>query len=467
LKECMHVDGFLVEPGKYSKEILRSWSATKLQCQHCRAAVLYRHGIQVTPHFAHRAGKQCEYREPETMEHAEGKRLLKMWLEKVFPANVTIQEYFVKEIQQRADILTIFPDGHRLGIEIQCSPIPEDVLKKRMEGYEQAGIAQLWILGDSVFKGRVINRFRLHAWETILMKRQDRRMYLLDALDRRRLVSLVNIEAIRGKKTVYTTEERTGWELDELGVSRDGKIVLSDGTPIALKRQSKRRRLTKKSQAPISITNVESEQLKNQRERDFETNPLKAFAISRFGHYLSHPVVNQYIDGDHLFLIDHRLWQSNLFLTEIHKIYQRRSVYGTGTKIPTLFIKHILVKDTRFPERPFQIVLEKYVNHQLDHQLRYEKDPAPSIKTIHELVYEYFCRLEALGFLRNITPNRERITQGGKMFGRFEVLFDQFCPERFGETEQEVQAFFRNHSLRYVKNRWFDISNNKWRPLDI
>ena len=126
--------------------------------------------------------------------------------------------------------------------------------------------------------------------------------------------------------------------------------------------------------------------------------------------------MNQKIEGDHLFDIDHRLWQSFLFLTEIHKVYQRRSAYGTKKQIPKLIIKHILENDVRFPERPFQIVFKKYVKHELAHHLRDNRMEFPHIKMIHEVIYEYFCRLEDLGFLRNITPKHEYITLGGKYF---------------------------------------------------
>ncbi|WP_410784613.1 competence protein CoiA family protein, partial [Leifsonia sp. SIMBA_070] len=76
---------------------------------------------RVKPHFAHVAKTQCDYTEPETLEHIMGKKLLKTWIEMIYPSNVTRQEYYLEEIGQRADIITIFPDGHRLCIEFQCS----------------------------------------------------------------------------------------------------------------------------------------------------------------------------------------------------------------------------------------------------------------------------------------------------------------------------------------------------------
>lgn len=468
VKTCMHLDGYLIEPEGYSEELLRSWSKVKLRCQWCGAPVFYRHGSQVSPHFAHLARRECEFWEPETIEHIEGKRLLKAWIEQIYPFNVTKQEYYLDEIGQRADVMTIFPDGHRLCIEYQCSPISDKDLRTRIEGYEKMNISQVWIMGHGLFKERPLTRFRLHAWEDMIRKRQKMRLYLLESLGSHRLITLTNITAVRDRKTLFTSGERTEWALRELRVSREGSITLVDGSALVqMKEPATGVTPNKPKQLESLASRKSSLRMIRHRSEAFLTNPLRGFAISRVGDYLSHPVMNQQIEGDHLFMIDHRLWQSYLFLTEIHKVYQRRSMYGTGTLIPRLFIKHILIKDARFPERPFQSVLKRYVNQQLAYELRMARSEGliPRMKTIHELVYEYFSRLATLGFLKNMTPNQERITPGGKLFGKFDVQFDQFCPELFGETEHEMKTFFRNHKLCYIKNRWFDCTGNQKRPL--
>jgi hypothetical protein len=465
MKKCLHKDGFFVEPGVFSKEQLRLWSANKLICQYCGGLVRYRHGIIVSPHFSHHANNDCDYWEPETEEHLAGKRMLKSWLENVLPSNETIAEYFVKEIKQRADIMTLYPDGHRLCIEYQCSPVSLELLKKRMEGYEQVGISQVWVLGASLFKGRSVNRFRLRAWENWIRSCQENGLYIFDPERGKSLIYISNIALVRGRKTIVGCDMKVECSFDELGISRNGKIIIPDQGHLG-KRESKKKN-TSRIRKVLGIPQMSKwiQQVKRDRERDFYRNPLRAFALSRIGEHLSHPVFNQYIEGDHLFLLDHRLWQSYLFLTEIHKIYQRRAVYGTGTKTPTIFINHLLTKDNRFPERPFQFVLDKYVNKRMQNDIRFKKINLPVVKAIHVLIYEYFSKLEMLGFLNNITPSRATVTSAGKMFGKFEVLFDQFCPDIFGETEEDIRAFFQNHSLRYLKNQWYDIRNNPAVPL--
>ncbi|MFS0918078.1 competence protein CoiA [Brevibacillus sp. 179-C 1.1 NHS] len=460
MRYCVHIDGFYVVPANFSKELLRTWSGTKLFCQHCGTPVYYRHGQWVTPHFAHVVKSHCDSGEPETPEHLEGKRLLKTWIEYLYPFNVTKQEFYLDEIKQRADILTIFPDGHKLSIEYQCSPISENALRKRIEGYEKANIYQVWIFGEELLKRRPTNRFRLHVWEKLIWKRQGV-LYRFDSLASHPVINFMFIAGIKGKKTLFFCEDKFDCSLQKLKISPDGSFAMSDGS-LGVNRKSMSQVFSPTKQIYCSLARSRNEeQLNRRRDDDFLTNPLRNFAISRIGDNLSHPLFNQKITGDELFLIDHRLWQSYLFLTEIHKVYQRKSVFGKGTQIPKLFINHILIKDRRFPERPFQTVLKRYIDYKLAQYLHTQKQGRQGVKMIHELVYEYFCRLENLGFLRNITPKQSHLSAGRKMFGRFEVLFDQFCPDVFGTTESEVKEFFQRHQLRYLKDSWFDIRLNK------
>jgi len=464
--KCIHVDGFIVEPEKYSDDFLRLWSTEQLRCQQCGGAVYYRHGSRVKPHFAHVANTRCEYSEPETLEHIMGKKLLKTWIEMTYPSNVTRQEYYLEEIGQRPDIITIFPDGHRLCIEFQCSPISERILKKRIDGYESINVSQVWILGYNLFTERALHRFRLLAWQVMIQRRQNKMLYLLDSLESECLFTLSRVTAQRDRKTIFTCEKITRGALKEHRMSHEGSISLINAFCTWKQKPTMRGFASREIKRPRQMgKSPYLQQLIHRRGEDFFSNPLRKFAISRIGDYLSHPVMNQKIEGDHLFDIDHRLWQSFLFLTEIHKVYQRRSAYGTKKQIPKLIIKHILENDVRFPERPFRIVLKKYVKHELAHHLRDNRMEFPHIKMIHEVIYEYFCRLEDLGFLRNITPKHEYITLGGKYFGKFEVRFDRFCPELFGKTEFEIKEFFRNHRLCYIRNRWFDCKTNRKIPL--
>jgi len=120
---------------------------TQLHCPDCFTAVVFRKGSKAA-HFAHKV--QCvspnPYSEPESPTHRKGKMHLYLWLKKSFP-NAEVQlEYFIKETQQRADIIVIHPNNERWAIEFQCSKIPGYRWKERHHLYVNAQIKDYWIL---------------------------------------------------------------------------------------------------------------------------------------------------------------------------------------------------------------------------------------------------------------------------------------------------------------------------------
>ena len=56
-------------------------------------------------------------------------------------------EYLLPELKQIADV---FVNGH-LALEVQCSPLPQKVLKERSEGYRSQGYQVLWLLGEKLW----------------------------------------------------------------------------------------------------------------------------------------------------------------------------------------------------------------------------------------------------------------------------------------------------------------------------
>ncbi len=83
-----------------------------------------------------------------------------------------------------------------------------------------------------------------------------------------------------------------------------------------------------------------------------------------------------------------------------------------------------------------------------------------SIRTVHEVIYEYLDRLANLGILRNITPQRDTIHSHQKLFGRFEVMFDCFDPVVF-QSEATIREFFQTHQLSYRYQMWHDRNSGK------
>lgn len=142
----------LVTIGRDPTAQLRAWSdARKLFCPLCGASVVLRAGTVLAPHFAHRAGVACSHphAEPETEEHRAGKSLLADWLAVRLPEATVTLEAVLPDTGQRADVLAILPQGQRIALEYQCANLTAREWRRRHGLYEQAGIADLWLLGGS------------------------------------------------------------------------------------------------------------------------------------------------------------------------------------------------------------------------------------------------------------------------------------------------------------------------------
>jgi competence protein CoiA len=147
------LNGNKVNPFDTPIEDLRFLSRAKqLFCPECETVVRFASGEQVTAHFKHVNSPDCTYdSEPETEEHIKGKILIRNWLVNRYP-NVKVEfEYKIKETNQRADVMAIFPQG-KIAFEMQCSKIQGSVWRERHELYRKAGVLDYWILGNSVHK---------------------------------------------------------------------------------------------------------------------------------------------------------------------------------------------------------------------------------------------------------------------------------------------------------------------------
>ncbi|MFY0542863.1 competence protein CoiA [Brevibacillus sp. H7] len=467
MKTCLHEDGHFIELGTYPEPLLRRWSSKSLRCAECLRPVKYRHGKQISPHFAHVVKCAYEYHEPETEEHVEGKKIIKQWLEQALPQNQTYTEYHIKELNQRSDVMTVFPDGTRICFEIQCSAIPIEVLQSRMEGYRNENIHQIWIVGKSVFQAIIPARFTLRTWMYEISRAQQGRLYFLD-LTSKSLLSFNGVKIKQPYKTIFTCEWAKSTPLVKVTTSSEGELLLGESITL-----HSTKTLANQDDKAIEIISVATGHIINdmknftspstylkllkRRQQEFDKHPIKHFVVSRLGEekYLDSPLFNQSITGDHAFLLDHRLWQSHLFSTEILNAYARKAKFSMGQIKPTIFIKYLITKDNRFPDRPFMNIVNRYVNWYLLKAKRMQPMDFSEVLTIHEVIYEYLSRLVTLGILRNVTPKQESITTGGRMFGRFEILFDRFWPVQFGETEADIRRFFELHVLRYQNGKWF------------
>lgn len=119
-------------------------------CPVCCSRVRLKKGSIKIPHFSHINRNNCENNEPESFIHLKGKKILYMQLSELFSS--TKVEVYLKTIRQRADIY-----NHKFIIEYQCSPIKDNILTKRIKGYQKLKIKNLWILGVKYYKRNKIS----------------------------------------------------------------------------------------------------------------------------------------------------------------------------------------------------------------------------------------------------------------------------------------------------------------------
>ena len=125
-------------------------------CEICKEPMFIRGSEKVTYHFAHyprdpKGPVQCSDREKETPEHLLAKGHLADVLIQKLSTHVDVkveEEFWLSEIQRKADVLVIFPMGWRIAHEIQLSPISIDELEKRTNDYLSAGIDVVWWFGN-------------------------------------------------------------------------------------------------------------------------------------------------------------------------------------------------------------------------------------------------------------------------------------------------------------------------------
>ncbi|MDV2582710.1 competence protein CoiA [Alkalibacillus haloalkaliphilus] len=144
--KAMNEQGQAVVSFSQPREKLEQMRSEALYCPDCKQPVILKAGEVNIPHFAHRSDGQCRHGQGESDTHLKGKMHLAKWLfQQKHPIYL---EYFVKSIQQRADIITKVGKFY-YAIEYQCSPIEPQELLKRTEGFLSQQIIPIWIFGPS------------------------------------------------------------------------------------------------------------------------------------------------------------------------------------------------------------------------------------------------------------------------------------------------------------------------------
>jgi competence protein CoiA len=118
-------------------------------CMDCFAPVKRRAGKRAFPHFYHlKASPNCRLYS-KTQDHL----LAQVQLQKSFPPNVLQMEKPFIQINRVADLLW---EKEKIVFEIQCSPITEKEVEKRMFDYHSIGYDVIWLLDDKRYNKRLL-----------------------------------------------------------------------------------------------------------------------------------------------------------------------------------------------------------------------------------------------------------------------------------------------------------------------
>jgi hypothetical protein len=98
-------------------------------------------------HFRH-AGEGAGGHGKERWFHYTGKHLIAQWLRARYPDAAVNPEAKV-ENGQRPDVLCMFPDGRRFGLEIQFAAMTPEEWQRRHDGYRAQGILDIWLFGHT------------------------------------------------------------------------------------------------------------------------------------------------------------------------------------------------------------------------------------------------------------------------------------------------------------------------------
>ncbi|MEK3887399.1 competence protein CoiA [Bacillus sp. FSL K6-3431] len=128
------------------KQMISQCQNKTFYCPQCKEQLIIKAGEIRMIHFSHKKNSKCisSFSEPESDQHLKGKKQLHHFF--LLKGLETHLEYYLKELQQRPDILVKY-NTQRYAIEFQCSTISRKVLSSRTNGYISKGITPVWILG--------------------------------------------------------------------------------------------------------------------------------------------------------------------------------------------------------------------------------------------------------------------------------------------------------------------------------
>jgi competence CoiA-like predicted nuclease len=124
----------------------------ELRCPECKYPMhVYQSMIRIT-HFKHNPGstRDCALSQGEGNEHMCAKQAIaeKLATLRGYEGTRILKEFWLADVERRADICVIYPDGNTEVHEIQLAKTTIDSLEERTNDYRRAGVGDIiWWFG--------------------------------------------------------------------------------------------------------------------------------------------------------------------------------------------------------------------------------------------------------------------------------------------------------------------------------
>ena len=103
---------------------------------------------------------------PESMFHIQGKSVIAAWLTRTYPGSTVAFEEGVDSQRSRvADVMITAPNGKRVAVEVQYSPLTPDEWRRRHDDYAAEGVVDIWLFGHT---GKQLRTILNRAGETVV-----------------------------------------------------------------------------------------------------------------------------------------------------------------------------------------------------------------------------------------------------------------------------------------------------------
>ncbi|MDO4814854.1 MAG: competence protein CoiA family protein [Gemella sp.] len=123
---------------------------SRFLCPHCREELLYKKGVKIQSHFAHKKKSSCSYTsyKSESKEHLQTKKDFYNHFKTKYKS---VRLEYIFKTDDSLQIADIYLADKNIAFEYQRSLISSSQIKERTKGYEKAGIKLIWLVDLNKF----------------------------------------------------------------------------------------------------------------------------------------------------------------------------------------------------------------------------------------------------------------------------------------------------------------------------